>query len=265
MKEKDYLKHNQQTWDNKVDVHVNSDFYQMDKFMAGASSLTPIEIPLLGDVSNQSLIHLQCHFGQDTLSLARMGAQVTGVDFSPKGIEKAKSLSQQLNVDADFVLSDVYSSPEIIKKQFDIVFTSYGTITWLPDIQKWADVVASFLAPGGSFVFADFHPAMWMFDDDFNEVAFRYMNDAAIIESYEGTYADKSSKLVSNTVSWNHGLAEVITALQKSGLTLEHFGEYDWSPYDAVNGMYEFAPGRYRITKFGNKLPLVFSLKMSKS
>ncbi|HLU86806.1 MAG TPA: class I SAM-dependent methyltransferase [Taishania sp.] len=133
-----YISVNKQAWNDQVDIHLKSDFYDLKGFIQGNTSLKEIELPLLGDISGKSILHLQCHFGQDTISLQRMGASATGVDFSDKAIEAAKQLNSQLNLKTQFICCDVYELPKLLNQQFDIVFTSYGTIGWLPDLDKWA-------------------------------------------------------------------------------------------------------------------------------
>jgi 2-polyprenyl-3-methyl-5-hydroxy-6-metoxy-1,4-benzoquinol methylase len=155
-KEDNYIDINKKAWDQKTQYHVESPFYDMDTFMKGKSTLNDIELQLLGNVTGKRVLHLQCHFGQDTLSLGRMGATVTGVDFSEAAINKARQLSHDIGVPARFVCCDIYDLHNHLDEQFDIVFTSYGTIGWLPDLDKWADVVSKFLKPGGRFVFAEF-------------------------------------------------------------------------------------------------------------
>jgi 2-polyprenyl-3-methyl-5-hydroxy-6-metoxy-1,4-benzoquinol methylase len=185
----DYLKINKELWDKKTPIHIKSDFYEMEDFLAGKNSLKPIELALLGDVKGKSILHLQCHFGQDTLSLARMGAKVVGLDISETSIAKANQLNDQLGLDAEFVCCDVYSAIEHISQKFDIVFTSYGTIGWLPDMDKWADIVSHFMKPDGKFIFAELHPVVWMFDETFENIMFSYFNNGPIIETSTGTYA----------------------------------------------------------------------------
>ncbi|HRZ31212.1 MAG TPA: class I SAM-dependent methyltransferase, partial [Flavobacterium sp.] len=216
----DYININKETWNKKTAVHIASDFYNNEAFLNGKSSLNRFEIDLLGDVSQKKILHLQCHFGQDTLSLARLGAKVTGIDFSDQAIEKAKEYSKQLDLDATFICCDVYDTPNYLDEKFDIVFTSYGTIGWLPDMDKWAAVVSHFLKPEGKFVFVDFHPVVWMFDDDFKEVFYHYFKSEPIIEEETGTYADKKASLIQKTISWNHSISEVVNALIENGLTI---------------------------------------------
>ena len=260
----DYLKINKQLWNNKVKVHVESDFYDNDNFIKGNSSLNPIELELLGDVNAKSILHLQCHFGQDTISLSRMGAKTVGVDLSDKAIATAKELSKQTNTDTDFICCDVYDLPNHLNQQFDIIFTSYGTIGWLPDLDKWAKVVSQFLKPGGQFIFVEFHPVVWMFDDDFETIKYSYFNIEPIIEIEEGTYADKGANIKQESVGWNHDLSEVLNSLIKNRLTIKEFNEYDYSPYNCFNETIEVAPNKYRIKHLDAKIPMVYSLVAEK-
>ena len=177
-----YIKKNKTLWNKRTDYHFNSEFYDVDNFINGKSSLNDIELDLLGDIKNKTILHLQCHFGQDTLSLARLGAIVTGVDLSDNAINKAKELAVKLNSNARFICCDVYDLPEHLKEKFDIVFTSYGTIGWLPDLNKWARLIADFLKPGGTFILVEFHPFLWIFDNDFNNVEYSYFKSEPIVE-----------------------------------------------------------------------------------
>lgn len=258
--ENQYLEINKKLWNEKVEHHVASDFYDVPGFLAGNTSLKSAELNLLGDVTGKTILHLQCHFGQDTISLARMGAISTGVDFSEEAIKKAKELAAQTNANASFICSDIYSLPDVLDGQFDIVFTSYGTIGWLPDMDKWAAVVAKFLKPGGQFIFVDFHPVMWMYDNSFSKVTFHYFNKEAIVETLNGTYADKDAPLQNTEIGWNHSISEVLNALLGNGLTLKQFGEYDYSPYNCFSETEEFEPGKFRIKHFENKIPMMYSI-----
>lgn len=255
-----YLELNKDSWNKRVDHHMASDFYEVPAFLDGKNSLKEIELALLGDVKGKSLLHLQCHFGQDTLSLARMGAKATGVDFSEQAIDQAKKLNAQLGLDAQFICSDVYAFPEVREQHYDMVFTSYGTIGWLPDLKKWADVVAGSLKPGGRFVFAEFHPYVWMFDDNFTKLEYSYFNIEDIEEDVIGTYTDTKTSFKSKTISWNHPFSEVINALLKAGMSLESLSEYDFSPYDCFPDTVEIAPGKFQIKGMDGKLPMVYAL-----
>lgn len=259
-----YQEINRNTWNKKTKVHLESAFYDQAGFLKGKSSLNSIELKLLGDVRNKRILHLQCHFGQDTISLARMGAQVTGVDLADEAIDAAKKLACDCGVKATFVACDLYDAPKHIEEKFDIVFTSYGTIGWLPDLNRWAGIVQHFLKPSGQFIFAEFHPVVWMFDDDFKTVGYNYFNDGPIVETCTGTYADRDSDLISETVNWNHGIGEVLSALFAHGLYIEEFEEFDYSPYSCFKHTEEYEPGKFRIKHLANKLPLVYALKASK-
>lgn len=259
MQEK-FIELNRTNWNNRVDGHLISDFYEMDAFRAGKSSLKEIELALLGTIEGKKILHLQCHFGQDTLSLARMGAQVTGIDFSDKAIHEAQKLAKELSIEATFICCDVYSTSEFVHEKFDIVYTTYGTIGWLPDLDKWAKVISDRLNPGGQLIFVDFHPVVWMFDDDFKHVTYNYFKENPIIEEVSGSYADKSIQISETTITWNHGLSEVYQALQDAGLTIDHFSEYPFSPYDCLNDLIEVEPNRFQVKHLVNKIPMVYAL-----
>lgn len=255
-----YLEINRASWNKRTLVHSESEFYNTPAFIAGKNSLKQIELGLLGDISGKKILHLQCHFGQDSISLARMGAEVTGVDLSNEAIDRANELAKQCDVNCRFIESDVYSLRTLLDEEFDMVFTSYGVIGWLPDIDKWASVIAHFLKPEGKLVFVEFHPVVWMYDDDFNGVSHRYFNSDPIIETETGTYADRSANISSEYVMWNHGLSEVITALLDKGMRIDQMNEYDYSPYNCFNGTVEIETDKYRIEKLGNKIPMTYSI-----
>lgn len=256
----DYIQINKQSWNNRTEFHVKSDFYDIENFLKGNTSLNPIELELLGDINGKSILHLQCHFGQDSISLSRLGAEVTGVDLSDKAINTAQELAQQTNSSAQFVCCDIYDLPQHLDKKFDMVFTSYGTIGWLPDLNKWADILSKFLKPNGRFIFVEFHPVVWMFDDNFEKVGYNYFNKGAIIEEESGTYADRKAELTQEYVCWNHSLGEVINSLIQNGLQITDFNEYDYSPYNCFSHTVEFEPKKFRIKHLENKIPMVYSL-----
>lgn len=258
--EQEYFKINNTAWNNKVPVHLSSDFYDQKSFLEGRNTLPEVDLALLGDIKGKSILHLQCHFGQDSLSLARMGAKVTGIDLSDKAIEEAQKLNNDLNLDAHFICCNVYDTLKYTDALFDIVYTSYGTIGWLPDLKRWAEVIAKSLKPGGKFVFVEFHPVIWMFDDDFTKIKYHYHNKKPIIESYTGSYAQKDSDIQTDYVGWNHALSEVFSSLLQKGLQIEHFEEFDYSPYNCFNNSIEFEKGKFRIKSFEDKLPLVYSI-----
>lgn len=263
-KAKNYLEINRNSWNKKTEVHINSEFYNQDSFLKGQSSLNNIELELLGDVSGKKILHLQCHFGQDSISLSRLGAEVTGVDLSDKAVEKAKEIAAELQQTTQFICCDVYDLPNHLNEKFDIIFTSYGTIGWLPDLDKWAKVVSHFLKPKGKFVFVEFHPVVWMFDDNFEKIGYNYFNSEPIIESENGTYADKSADISQENITWNHSLSEVFTSLLNNGLEISSFDEIDYSPYNCFSNTVEFESGKFRIKHLENKIPMVYSLVSKK-
>ncbi|MFD1768937.1 class I SAM-dependent methyltransferase [Sphingobacterium suaedae] len=260
-----YLDINRKSWNNRVETHVQSAFYNVDGFKRGASSLNEIELALLGDVTDKNILHLQCHFGQDSLSLARLGACVTGVDLSDKAIDEAIDLAREIQVSAEFICCDIYELPKNLHQTYDIVFTSYGTIGWLPDIHQWASVIAHFLKPGGKFVFVEFHPAVWMFDDNFHEISYNYFNTGPIVEQEDGTYADRNAPLQQSYVMWNHSIGEVLSGLLANQLRLTAFQEFDYSPYNCFKHTVKVAKDKYRIAHLDNKLPMVYALTAEKA
>jgi len=204
---------NKETWNKKVAVHAASDFYDVAGFKNGKSTLNKFDLKALGNVKDKRLLHLQCHFGLDTLSWSRMGAKCVGVDISDVAIKKAETLNKDLNLDAKFICCNVLDTSQHILETFDIVYTSYGVIGWLPDLKPWAKMIFERLKTGGVFYIAEFHPIAWMFDYTVSppKMKFGYQQNTAIYEEYEGTYADTESKMISKEYGWNHSLAEVIT------------------------------------------------------
>lgn len=262
--ENNYFDTNKATWNEKVKIHARSDMYDLEAFKKGKNSLNPYELAALGDVTDKSLLHLQCHFGQDTLSWSRLGAKCVGVDLSDEGVKLAKELNKELQLDAEFVCCNVLETSQYVKETFDVVFTSYGVIGWLPDLKPWGKMIAERLKKGGTFYMVEFHPIVWMFDylDDKPLMKYGYMQDEAIYEEYEGTYANTDSKMVSKEYGWNHGLSEVINALTEAGLHIDYLNEYDESPYNVLPNLVETDSGMY-VTK--DKLyPLIFELKARK-
>ena len=262
--EEDHYQLNIESWNNRTASHIESSFYDVKGFIAGNSSLKDIDLHLLGDISGKKILHLQCHFGQDTLSLARLGAKVTGVDFSNKSIEFAKELAQVTNLEARFICCNIYDLPIHLNEEFDIIYTSYGTIGWLPDLKKWGELIQKFLKKEGQFIFIEFHPVVWMFDDDFSKIHYNYFNKGVIIEEENGTYADRSAAITSRYCCWNHSLSEVFNSLINNNLSIVSFDEYDYSPYDCFMHTTEFENSKFRIQHFDDKIPMVYSIKAIK-
>ncbi len=257
---------NRETWNKKVAIHAASDFYNLENFKSGDDSLKSYEIKAMGDVNGKRMLHLQCHFGQDTLSWARRGAKCTGIDISDEAIQLARSLNRELGLDAEFVCCNVLDVSDNISETFDIVFTSYGVIGWLPELKPWAKMISERLKPGGIFYLVEFHPIAWMFDYQQHppKMIYGYQQKEAIYEEYEGTYADEeNSAIISKEYGWNHGLGEVVTALTQAGLTVEFLREHDESPYDVFPGLEKTDNGMF--AREDRLFPLVFELKAKKS
>lgn len=262
---KKYYETNKVTWNDKVETHVQSDFYRLDDFMNGWNSLKSIELEALGDVSNKSMLHLQCHFGQDTLSWERLGATVTGVDFSDEAIKKARELTVSLGMKARFIECNVLELDQYLDEQFDIVFTSYGTICWLHDLEKWASIVNRFLKKGGIFLIADFHPVLNMFDWEQGQIEFPYFyNTKPDFEDIVGTYADNEANIQGREYFWFHPVSKVISLLLAEQLELLSYQEFPFSPYDCFPNMDKIKEDHYVFNKTKHPLPHTFCLKFKK-
>ena len=261
----DYRTINQDLWNKKTEVHYTSDFYDVDGFKEGEDSLNSIELALLGDLTGKAILHLQCHFGLDTISLARHGAIPTGVDFAEQAIKKARRLNAETRTNATFIHSDVYDLPQVLDQQFDMVFTSYGVLGWLPDMRRWAEVVHHFLRPGGRLVLVEFHPVVWMFDSGFQRITYPYDSPEPIVEEEEGTYAEPDVPLKATSVGWNHGLATVLNALMTTGLVLGDIQEYSYSPYDCFDNTVQVGERTYQVKGLEDKIPMLYSVVMEKS
>ena len=259
-----YFDANKQLWNQRTAVHKDSSFYNLAGFKAGENVLTPIELNELGDVKGKTMLHLQCHFGMDSLNWARLGAVVTGVDLSDEAIKEAKQLNNDLGMNATFICCNVYDLKEHLNEKFDIVFTSYGTIGWLPDLNKWAEIISCYLKPGGIFYMADFHPVLWMFDDEFTHFQYSYENSEVIITESEGTYTDRDADIIGKEYGWNHSISEILNALITNGLQIGHFNEFMYSPYACFRNTVEFEKGKWHIKGLEGKIPMVYSLKAVK-
>ena len=258
----EYIEQNRTLWDAWTRLHEHSDFYDLDSFKRGRSSLKPLEVEEVGDVRGKSLLHLQCHFGQDTLSWARLGAKVTGVDFSDEAVNLARALASELNIPARFVRSNVYDLPRVLDEQFDIVFTSYGVLAWLPDLDAWAEVVAHFLKPGGFFYIAEFHPLLGMLNDEGTAFEYPYFHrpQPTEIES-RGSYAGPGDFTLQE-FNWEHPVSDIVNAVVRSGLRLEFFREFDYAWHaGSYRAMDEFEPGKARLRGQMGLLPHMFSLR----
>jgi SAM-dependent methyltransferase len=254
---------NKELWNNLAKVHIDSNFYDLAGFLKGESSLSPIELNLVGRVEGRSLLHVQCHFELDTLSLARMGAAVTGVDFSEVALEKARELNELLGLKAKFVVCDVNNLDEYLEGKFDVVFASFGVLGWHSDLDKWSAIVSHFLKEDGTFYLAEFHPVLWMLNDNQSAIEHSYFKKAPIIESNQKSYAVPKAGSMGTSYCWNHSLGEVFGALEAAGLNIFDFREYDYSPCNIFANGIE-SDGKYYIKGLEGIVPLAFSLSARK-
>jgi SAM-dependent methyltransferase len=264
----EYLKTNQKLWNEWTAEHEKSPFYDVEGFKAGRERLKSIELEEMGDVHGKSLLHLQCHFGLDTLAWARHGAIVTGVDLSNESIVLARTLSEDLKILATFICSDVLTLPDHLQDQFDVVFTPYGILHWLRDLRRWAKVIAHFLKPGGFFYIVEDHPFMRVFSSDpeqgikvdnpyfFSEEPYRAETEGSYATNFEG---EKRTYYI-----WDHSLGEVINSIIEAGLRIEYLHEFPFALRAKFPTMVKGEDGYWRFTREHNMIPLLFSLKASK-
>ncbi len=259
---------NRINWNERTKAHAASDFYDVEGFKAGRISLSALEREGVGDVRGKSLLHLQCHFGLDTLSWARLGADVTGVDISDSAIDLARVVNAELGLNARFIRSDIYDLPRVLDEEFDVVYTAMGVLAWLPDLARWARIVARYLKPGGLFYLLEIHPSSQVFDDETPVAAssdlrirYDYFPDPAGMRFPGGqpSYAGAET-IASECHEWAHSIGEVITALLGAGLTLTTFAEHPVTMYCQFPGMVEGADCLWRLPFDEPRLPLMFTL-----
>ncbi len=260
-----YFDTNKELWNGKVPYHLESDLYALDAFKTGATSLKEIELALIDDVKGKSILHPQCHFGQDSLSLARMGADVVGVDFSSEAIKTAKQLNQELNLNTQFIESNVYDIPQHINQEFDVVFASYGVVLWLPDLTKWAKIIYDRLKKGGRFILVEFHPTIYVLDWDSRQIHYNYFHETTpYLEITNGTYADPDAPLQSKEYFWVHNFSDMMMPFLKLGMKLIDFQEYDFSPYNVFGEMSERKKDQFVFKDMETSFPYVFSMVLEK-
>ena len=259
----EYHEVNREGWNKRTEAHFGHPGYRVKEFLDGQTTLHPLELEEMGDVTGRSLLHLQCHFGLDSLSWARRGAVVTGVDISDESIRRAEELREKSGLSARFIRSDIYDLPEVLHDEFDIVFTSYGALWWMSDIQRWAQIVASYVKRGGFFYIAEIHPFSLMLDGG-KKIIEPYFHQGESPEKYtnEEDYCDRSVKIdVEYGCRWS--LGDVISALTRAGLTIDFLHEFPFGVYAAWpsfvrEGDWWFYPdGKHDV-------PLTFSIKAHK-
>ncbi|MFX1374214.1 MAG: class I SAM-dependent methyltransferase [Promethearchaeota archaeon] len=268
MKDKKYMDINLKRWNELVDINAKSKSYDLGGFKSGKTSLFPIELEELGKVKGKTFLHLQCHFGMDTLSWARLGAEVTGIDFSEKAIILAKELSKELNIPAKFILSNVYDVPKNIDEKFDIVYTSYGVLCWLPDIVKWAKVISHCLKNGGSFYVIDSHPFGFLIDEKQEpfKVGYNYFTQGEPICWEEGeSYADPSAELKNQTsYEWFHTIGDIVNSLINVNFEIEFLHEFPICYHKIHPKMRLREDGYYEFENLKYNVPMMFSIKAHK-
>lgn len=266
----EYRRSNVAFWNELTEIHETSSYYDLDSFMRGRQSLHDIELKELGDVRGKSLLHLQCHFGMDSLSWARLGASVTGVDYSDKAIALATKLSLELGLGAKFVQSDVYDLPNSLKGKFDIVFTSYGVLCWLQNLPEWAKVISHFLNDGGTFLIVEEHPVAYILDEKCKpeelRIGYPYFDKTTLVLNDRHSYADQSAQIEQPVhYEWTHTIEEILNALISAGLTVESFREYPFCMYQKFEWLSKGEDGFWHAPQNSTiVVPLLFSLKASK-
>ncbi len=265
---------NRQNWDERAEPHAKSADYAVEEFVADPARLSDVvrfDLPRLGEVNGLQGLHLQCHIGTDTLSLHRLGARMTGLDFSGVALEQARSLAQRTGADITYVQGEVYETPNLLPPgEFDLVFTGIGALCWLPDIRRWADVVAQMLRPGGRLFIREGHPVLWSIDEtreDALDLRYAYFERAEpdVFEN-ESTYVETDHAFQHTRIaSWNHGLGEIVTALMDAGLHLTMLVEHDSVPWNGLPNRMDALPGgEYRLSDRPWRLPHSYTLQAVK-
>lgn len=265
-----YRQANRALWNEWAAIHEAGEFYDLAGIREGRITIGDIERREVGDVAGQTLLHLQCHIGTDTVSWARLGARVTGADFSERAIEAARALARDCGVEAAFVCSDIYELPNNLEGTFDVVFTSLGALGWLPDIPGWAKVVSHFLRPGGVFYIHEFHPFPWIFDDDEGatdpRIRYPYFHVPEPLEiAVQGSYADPTA-VVRQPVqyAWPYELGTVVTSLIECGLRIEFLHEFATYGRKFLPFMVQRDDGRWWVPPAPGAMPMTFSLRARK-
>lgn len=267
----DYLALNRANWDDRAAAHAASPDYCVSQLVGGAKDLSDVvafDAERLGDIAGLDVLHLQCHIGTDTLSLHRLGAHVTGVDLSPASLHEARDIAARAGARIDYVESDVYSAAEALgDRTFDLVYTGIGALCWLPSIERWAEVVAAVLKPGGRLFVREGHPMLWTFDEDVRPEFSYFEQPEGMVWSEPGTYVATDHEFTANTtVEWNHGLGEIVTALLSRGVQLTGLVEHDSVPWCALPGLMSVDDrGEWRLTDRPERLAASYTLQAVKT
>lgn len=261
-----WLELNKAYWDERAPLHAESRFYDVPGFLAGNDTLRAFEAEQVGDVHGRSLLHLMCHIGLDTLSWARRGAQVTGLDFSAPALHTAADLARRAGIEgASFVLADINHASEALNGQsFEIVYTGAGVLQWLPDIDHWARTVASLVASGGFFYLADYHPFIDIVDDEVRALRRGYLQPGPFVEQESGSYTGSADTRANTSVKWTHHIGSIINALAQAGLRIEFLREYAFTDAPMFYGLERGEDGLWRFPLDRLQIPLMFSLRAAK-
>jgi SAM-dependent methyltransferase len=262
-------------WNERAPAHASSPGYALERFRTDHTFLSEVvrfDRPLLGDVDGLRAVHLQCHIGTDTISLHRLGARITGLDFSDAAITQARKLAVDVGADVDFVEADVYDAPNVLTPgTFDLVYTGIGALCWLPDIRRWAEVVATLLRPGGRLFIREGHPMLLALDDARPDgslvVDFPYFcTDAPVVWEEPGTYVETDATFTHNVShTWSHGIGEVVTALFDAGMELTMLREHDSAPWPALKNVMEpDEHGEFRLRDRPERLAQTYTLQARK-
>ncbi|CAK9889812.1 MULTISPECIES: class I SAM-dependent methyltransferase [Pseudomonas] len=270
----DPIELNRRNWDERAPLHAASSDYEVEKFVADPEHLSEVlrfDLPRLGDIHGLRAVHLQCHIGTDTLSLSRLGAEVSGLDFSAQSLAQARALAERCGARIDYVESDVYAADQMLEPgSFDLVYTGIGALIWLPSIERWARTVAALLKPGGRLFLREGHPMLLAVNEDYQDklvIEYPYFErEAPTVWDSGETYVE-TDRLLEQTVTheWNHGLGEIISALLKHGLQITALVEHDSIPWEALPGqMSQDAAGEWSLDKDRWRLPLSYTLQAVK-
>ncbi len=269
---KKYFDANKELWDEFANLHYHgkTDGYDVEAFLDGQTTLKPYELKEMGNVKGKTLLHLQCHFGLDTLSWAREGAIVTGIDLSSEGIRIAKLLAERAKLKGNFFESNLYDLPNVLSGKFDIVYTSIGVLCWLNDLEKWGKIIASYLKPGGFFYIAEIHPFSMVFDNETKgienlQIHYNYFHNPEPMEfTADGSYASDKKIEPKKEYEWSHSMSDIVNSLIKAGLTIEFLNEYNFSVWKQFPFMEPSDDGYYRLKNQKADIPLLFTLKATK-
>jgi SAM-dependent methyltransferase len=275
--DEDYRDVNRAHWDERAPAHAASPGYAVDRFAEDPTFLSDVvrfDVPRLGDLTGLTGVHLQCHIGTDTVSLARLGARMTGLDLSVASVEEARQVAEVAGADVEFVVGEVYDAPDLLPPaSFDLVFTGIGALCWLPDITRWAEVVAALLKPGGRLFLREGHPVMWALEDnradDLLVMRYPYHRQTEPLEwDEEGSYVEVDRELVNTrSLSWNHGLGDIVTALLDAGMRLTMLVEHDTVPWEPLPGLMVQTPefGEWALRTGRERAPMTYTLQAVKA